>query len=73
MIRSSGWISNLVNFVKYVGKDKINGFAVWGWVSTLLFQQVATQVVKDHGVNGVTRFNFLTTLKSTHQFNAGGM
>jgi ABC-type branched-subunit amino acid transport system substrate-binding protein len=63
----------LANFIKYVGKDKINGFAVWGWVSTLLFQQVANQVVKDHGINGLTRSNFLTTLKSTHQFNAGGM
>jgi ABC-type branched-subunit amino acid transport system substrate-binding protein len=63
----------LAAFVKYVGKDKINGFAVWGWVSALLFQQVANQVVKDHGVNGLTRSNFLTALKNTHQFNAGGM
>jgi ABC-type branched-subunit amino acid transport system substrate-binding protein len=63
----------LAAFVKYVGKDKVNGFAVWGWISTLLFQQVANQVVKDHGVNGLTRANFLTTLNNTHQFNAGGM
>ncbi len=63
----------LAAFVKYVGKDKINGFAVWGWISGLLFQQVATQVVKDHGVNGLTRSNFLTALEATHQFDAGGM
>jgi hypothetical protein len=64
---------SLANFVKYVGKDKINGFAVWGWVSTLLFQQAANQVVKDQGVNGLTRTNLLTALKGTHKFDAGGM
>ncbi len=64
---------SLANFVKYVGKDKVNGFAVWGWVSTMLFQQAANQVVKDHGVNGLTRSNLLAALKNTHQFDAGGM
>jgi hypothetical protein len=63
----------LANFVKYVGKDKLNGFAVWGWVSTLLFQQAADQVVKDKGVNGLTRANLLTALGNTHQYDAGGM
>ncbi len=63
----------LANFVKYVGKEKINGFAVWGWVSTLLFQQAAEQVIKDNGVNGLTRANLLTALKNTHKFDAGGM
>ena len=63
----------LANFVKYVGADKINGFAMWGFASTLLFAQVAKQVVKDHGVNGLTRANLLTALKNTHSFNAGGM
>ena len=41
--------ATLKNFVKYVGADKASGFAVWGWVSTLLFQQAANQVVKDAG------------------------
>jgi hypothetical protein len=63
----------LANFVKYVGKDKINGFAMWGFASTLLFAQVANQVVKDQGVNGLTRASFLTAIKNTHGFNAGGM
>ncbi len=65
--------TSLANFVKYVGKDKINGFAVWGWVSALLFQQAANQVVKNQGVNGLTRANLLTALKNTHKFDAGGM
>ena len=61
------------NFVKYVGKDKINGFGVWGWVSVLLFQQAAESLVKAQGVNGLTRANLLTALKNTHSFDAGGM
>ncbi len=61
------------NFVKYVGADKASGFAVWGWVSVLLFAQAANQVVKDQGVNGLTRANLLTALKNTHSFDAGGM
>jgi len=63
----------LAAFVKYVGQDKLNGFAVWGWVSTLLFQQAANQVVKDKGVDGLTRANLLTALGNTNQFDAGGM
>jgi ABC-type branched-subunit amino acid transport system substrate-binding protein len=65
--------ATLKAFIKYVGKDKINGFAVWGWVSTLLFQQAANQVVKDKGVNGLTRANLLDALKNDHSFDAGGM
>jgi ABC-type branched-subunit amino acid transport system substrate-binding protein len=62
----------LAAFMKYVGKDN-NSFAVWGWISTLLFQQAANQVIEDKGVNGLTRANLLDTLKNTHSFDAGGM
>jgi ABC-type branched-subunit amino acid transport system substrate-binding protein len=65
--------ATLKAFVKYVGADKASGFAVWGWVSTLLFQQAANQVVEDHGVNGLTRANLLDALKNMHSFDAGGM
>ncbi len=57
----------LAAFVKYVGKDKVNGFAVWGWVATLLFKQAAESVVKTKGVNGLTRANLLTALKDDAQ------
>ena len=60
-------------FVKNVGADKARGFAVWGWVSVLLFQQAANAVVEKEGVNGLTRANLLTELKNTHSFDAGGM
>ncbi len=66
--------ATLQNFVKYVGgPDKASGFGVWGWVSVLLFAQAANQVIKDHGVNGLTRANLLAALKNTHSFDAGGM
>jgi ABC-type branched-subunit amino acid transport system substrate-binding protein len=63
----------LANFVKYTGKDKIDGFGVSGWTATILFQQALTDAVKQHGVNGVTRANLLTALQNTHSFNSGGM
>ncbi len=45
------------NFVKYVGKDNLNGFASWGFTSGLLFQQAAEAVVKKDGKDGLTRAN----------------
>ena len=63
----------LASFVKYVGKDKINAFGVWGWVSTMLFKQAVESVVEAQGVNGLTRANLLTALQDTHSFDAGGM
>jgi ABC-type branched-subunit amino acid transport system substrate-binding protein len=63
----------LANFVKYTGKDKIDGFAVSGWAAAVLFQQALTDAVKDNGVNGVTRANLFTALKATGRFNADGM
>jgi ABC-type branched-subunit amino acid transport system substrate-binding protein len=61
------------NFVKYVGKDNLNGFASWGFTSGLLFQQAADAVVQKDGKNGLTRANLLAELANIHDFNAGGM
>ena len=61
------------NFVKYVGKDNLNGFASWGFTSGLLFQQAADAVVKKNGKNGLTRANLLAELANIHDFNASGM
>lgn len=61
------------NFVKYVGKDKISGFASWGFESGLLFQQAANAVIQKDGKNGLTRANLLAELKDIHNFNGGGM
>ena len=61
------------NVVKYVGKDKLTGFAELGFASGLLFQQAAKAVVAKNGANGLTRANLLTALKGITNFNAGGM
>ena len=61
------------NFVKYVGKDNLNGFASWGFTSGLLFQQAAEAVVQKDGKDGLTRANLLAELANIHDFNAGGM
>jgi ABC-type branched-subunit amino acid transport system substrate-binding protein len=61
------------NFVKYVGKDKLSGFASWGFTAGLEFQQAMQEVVKKDGNNGVTRANLLAALKNMTSFNAGGL
>jgi hypothetical protein len=61
------------NFVKYVGKDKVSGFASWGFTAGLEFQQAMQDLVKKNGNNGVTRANLLTALKGLTNFDAGGM
>jgi hypothetical protein len=61
------------NFVKYVGKDKLSGFASWGFTTGLLFEQAAKAAVQKHGNNGLTRANLLAELKNIHDFNADGM
>ncbi len=61
------------NFVKYVGKDKLSGFASWGFTSGLLFEQAAKAVVQQKGANGLTRANLMAELQKIHNFNANGM
>jgi ABC-type branched-subunit amino acid transport system substrate-binding protein len=63
----------LANFVKYTGKDNVDGFGVAAWAGAILFQQALGDVVKDSGVNGVTRANLFTALQATGDFNAGGL
>ena len=62
------------NFVKYVGKDNLNGFASWGFTSGLLFEQAAKAVVQSKdGKDGLTRANLLAELANIHDFDAAGM
>ena len=61
------------DFVKYTGKDKLSGFASWGFTAGILFQQAVEAVVAKNGNNGLTRANLLTALKGITAFNAGGM
>jgi ABC-type branched-subunit amino acid transport system substrate-binding protein len=61
------------NFVKYVGKDKLSGFASWGFTAGLLFKQAAKAVAQKNGNSGLTRANLMAELKNIHDFNADGM
>jgi hypothetical protein len=61
------------NFVKYVGKSKLSGFASWGFTAGLLFEQAAKAVIQKNGTNGLTRANLMAELKNIHNFNGDGM
>ena len=64
----------LAAFMKYVGKDNANGFAVYGWTATLAFKQAVDAIVEQDGVNGLTRANLLSTgIDGLTSFDAGGM
>jgi hypothetical protein len=64
----------LAAFMKYVGKANANGFAVYGWTATLAFKQAVDAIVKQDGVNGLTRKALLTTgVDGLTSFDAGGM
>jgi len=63
----------LANFVKYVGADKVNAFAAYGWVATLAFADAVKAAVAKHGVNGITRATLLDGISTLTDFDAGGM
>jgi hypothetical protein len=64
----------LAAFLKYVGTNNADGFAVYGWTATLAFKQAVEAIVKKEGVNGLTRANLLSTgIDGLTSFNAGGM
>jgi ABC-type branched-subunit amino acid transport system substrate-binding protein len=63
----------VANFLKYTGKDKVDGYGAWAWASAIALQQVLSDVVKKDGVNGVTRANLLAGLEKLRGFNADGM
>jgi len=63
----------VANFVKYVGPDKVNGFAVYGWSATLAFAQAADFAAKQPGDRALTRAALLDGAKTLTAFNAGGL
>jgi hypothetical protein len=65
--------TTLSNFVKYVGKSKVNAFAAYGWVATLAFADAAKWAVAEHGINGITRATLLEGIGTLTKFDAGGM
>jgi len=60
-------------YVKTVGKANVDGNGEQAWAAALFFRDVVNQVVKQGGVNSLTRANFLTAAGTLHSFNADGM
>jgi ABC-type branched-subunit amino acid transport system substrate-binding protein len=64
----------LKTFINTVGKNKVDGFGAQAWASGVLFQQAVENIVKQGGVNGVTRKALFDQLNNNfHKFNANGM
>jgi ABC-type branched-subunit amino acid transport system substrate-binding protein len=61
----------LASFLKYVGKDNANAFAVYGFEAVLAFKEAATSA--DKSAEGLTRASLLTALQGITSFDAGGM
>jgi hypothetical protein len=65
--------ATLANFVKFVGRSKVNGFAAYGWGATLAFAEGVRAAVAKHGINGLTRSALFEGLQTETAFDAGGM
>jgi hypothetical protein len=63
----------LAAFIKYVGKDKADQFAVYSFEATLAFADAIKAAVAKNGINGVTRAATIDGIKSLTDFDAGGM
>ncbi len=61
----------LASFLKYVGKDNANAFAVYGFEAVLAFKEAADAANKS--ADGLTHASLLTALKGITSFDAGGM
>ena len=61
------------NFLKFTGKDKADGFGAQAWLAGILLRDAVNAVVKQSGVNGVTRKAVIDALNQIHDFTAEGM
>ena len=59
--------------MKSVGSGVIDGNGEQAWAAALFFRDTVNTVVKDGGVNTVTRANFLKATGGIHSFDADGM
>jgi hypothetical protein len=64
----------LANFVKFTGEDKAGGLGgVYSWSAGIAFRDAVNAVVKQGGVNALTRKALLEQLNKIHGFDAEGM
>jgi Periplasmic binding protein len=60
-------------YVKSVGSGVIDGNGEQAWAAALFFRDAVNDVVKDGGVNALTRASFLAAAEKIHSFDADGM
>jgi hypothetical protein len=64
----------LNNFVKYTGETEAGGLgAVYAWSAAIAFRDAVNAVVKDGGVNALTRKALFDKINAIHDFDADGM
>jgi len=61
------------NFVKYVGKDKVDGFSAQAWAAGVYFRAAVDNIVKADGNNALTRERLLAAADKINDFTAEGM
>jgi hypothetical protein len=61
------------NFLKYIGRDKADGFSLQAYSSGLFLRDVINSVTKDAGNDAVTRAAVLEAAPTITSFNADGM
>ncbi len=63
----------MTNFLKYIGRDKADGFSLQAFASGLFLRDVVNSIVKDGGNNAATRKAILTSASKITSFDADGM
>jgi len=63
----------LANYLKYTGAANAASYGAYAWAAGIALRQAVDAVVKEQGVNGVTRKNLFAALNQIHDFNAGGL
>jgi hypothetical protein len=61
------------NFVKYTGKDKVDGFGAQAWTAGVYFRDAVNSIVKKDGNNALTRARLLDAAAAINDFTADGM
>jgi hypothetical protein len=61
------------NFLKYIGKDKADGFSLQAYASGLFLRDVVNSITKSGGNDTVTRKAVLAAAPNITSFNADGM
>jgi hypothetical protein len=61
------------SFVKYVGKDKVDGFSAQAWSAGVYFVDSVNAVVEEGGNNALTREAVLAAASEINDFTAGGL